>query len=577
MSDDQNQIKNDNRFTQMKKLFELYGDAEVNLVTTPINGSSHLVFATIRLLPKDSFQSYTSNVVIQDCDKQKFFFRKVIMKAQDAINWYRTNNGEYICTPLATSTSVLGASDYKNHIIQVANFTDENIWGEFALPLTEQNILERWGDNPCPFLGYDSARIHRRFSESAYLQFLLQNTKAIKFIEQSLYIDLSKYPEYLGGMTLILPNPIIKSIEEHLIPANETNTQELCLFKFNAYPSQSLDKLKLISLTENLGFLKNVKSYSIPEDGILTIPQTIPFQSQGYFLVHDDFGCLEFRAPTSYLRAMNLSINIHSKKIQVNSKESNRKSAPEYQYTQDIFSSASSQVVGAVTPDQIYERTMNAKNNRLRMAKKRASGQVWFKKENRLEALEQIGELISKAQHKVSFYDPYFGDLQLTQYMKFSRKDLEIKILTSKSAFETGNDKSMQYRQTYFSTVLKYLKTVIQTLTSKNVVKKNSNISSQLQRNIKIFGMQLGHLEKEFPNISCVVLNQSTPDLHDRFLQVDDDIWFIGHSFNEIGKSNSLMLKVPDAKEVSAHLSIIEDGEQCLPFETFVGRCNEIS
>lgn len=535
MSKNQNQIGSDKRFIQMKKLFELYDYAEISLVTTFVNQSNSLVFSTIRLLPKDSFQPYTFDLVEEKCDKQKLFFRKVVMKAQDAIKWYRTENGTSLYTPSPVSESLFNQAEKEPNLIQQANFTDENIWGEFALPLTEQNILERWGDNPCPFLGYDSARIHRRFSEFLHLQFLLKNEKAIRFIEQSLYIDLTKYPEYLGGMTLILPNPIIKSIEEHLIPANEANTQELCLFKFNTYPSQNLDKLKMTILTENRGFLKNVKQYSIPENGILTIPQTTPFQSQGYFLVHDDFGCLEFRTPTGYLRSMNLSIDVHSKKIQVKSKKNNTRKSSDYEYGNDVFERASQQVIGAVAPDKIDERVINARSRRLRIAQKIASGQVWFKKENRLEALEQIGEIIFKAQRKVSFYDPYWGELQLTQFIKFRYQNISVEILTSKYVFEDSYPTNMKQK-------------------------------------ISDFNSTLNKLRKLYPNISCKVLDQNKPDLHDRFLAIDNDIWFIGHSFNQIGESDSLMLKVPDPQEVIANLEVIKSNDACLDFEDFMSK-----
>lgn len=64
------------------------------------------------------------------------------MSAKDAINWYRTKNGTPLNTPRAEEQ--FGEINSKPNILfKEDDFTDETIWGDFGIPLTEDNFF-RW-------------------------------------------------------------------------------------------------------------------------------------------------------------------------------------------------------------------------------------------------------------------------------------------------------------------------------------------------------------------------------------------------------------------------------------------------
>ncbi len=502
MIEENNNIIND--------LLKYYEYAEIRLATfRDKNKVINLVFASVNLLPKGCDKSYTSDLSSISTKVGQIYFRKVFMKAEDAIIWYRVINGYKLKTPIPYDIDFNEKLD--NLDIQEASFTDETLFGDFGIPISEEGLFDIWGDNCAPFLGYSQARIHRRFGNQEKLAPLLQSNKAIVFLSNSLHIDLQEYKEYLGSMVLILPNPIIDTINDHLTRNNEYK-EEKRLVKIYPYSTQTLNNLKFITFETYLGLLRNVQIITIPENGIISFEQYNQSLSNGYFIVHDELGCIYFKAPTAYLRQMNLSMGMISNTRKVHTKLSAKKNSPIYDYDVSEVGYTSDSIVGNITEDNIYTLVENAKRERLRQKKILTTGQRWFEKENRKEALDEIGQLISKARERVIFFDPYFGVEQITQFLtRASVIDMEIRIVTS----------------------------------------NNSQLTESFKSNLKIVE------EKIRTKIDCVIVKEQKL-LHDRFLVLDDEIWFLGHSFNQIGESNSLMLKVPEPKSIWRYLQEIE-------------------
>lgn len=516
----------------MNELFELYEKAEIRIVTATVKSDtpkhkSRLVFATIRLLPKDVHQSYSTQVI---CGPDHTFYRKVVMPAKEAIQWYRTSNGTMLHTPHA-GNQFNKPDEVSEYDIQIADFTDETTWGEFGIPLNEKNMLDLHGDNPAPFLGYNSARIHRRFGAQNELLYLADEPKVIEFIKQGVFIDLNQYREYIGGMVLILPNPIVKSIENRLLQTKlDGQEQELRLLKLNTYPSQSCEKLKLVNFEIYLGILKNFRTINIPANGVVAIPHENAYQSHGYFLVHEEYGCLEFMPATSYLRQVSFNSELIDSRLSVKTYENNKHTSAPYEYESSLAHVQKETVIGTIKSDEIYNRVVEARYQRDLDKKRLSSGQFWFESDQRLFALEKIGQIISEARVSVEFFDPYFDALQITQFsLRVRVKGVKVVIVTSKLAFPKIED-------------------------AKEMQKQINNV------NDRKIGL----------DISCIVLNQNKPVLHDRFLTIDGTIWFIGHSFNQIGVKNSFMTKVSDSSSIFPQLERIKNHSESIDIKRYV-------
>ena len=520
-------------------LLSKYSDAEVRIATTKINNKPRLLFATVQLLPPNSHKSYTGDLIKFKNKGDTVYFRKVVMTASEAINWYQTNELLPLPKPKEGSTLFDYDIDKKPKDSIEINLTNETSWEneDFIIPLKENNMISFINGNDFPFLGYSKDRLHRRFGYQDDLKLLIKNEKINLFLKNSLYVDLSKYHEYLGGMILILPNPFIESIECTLL--NPNSDEEKNLFKFNPYSFSDLASLKLIYFEVYLGNLKNLKIHDIPESGILILPHRNPKQKIGYFLYHEQFGCLTFNPPNSYLRKMNLNLHVVENDVRVETRENNKNSSKSFGYNVQRLTHGSGQIFGNITNIEIFDRVANAINERHLIHKKIESGQVWFNKNNREEALETLHNIIKEAKKRVIFFDPYFGELQISQYALIPAiNKIETQIVTSRLAFK--NDK-------------------------KEIVKNAEKFAEQL----KNYESQLN----DKLTITCFVLDQKHPMLHDRFLIIDDNVWFIGHSFNQIGTTNAFMLKIPAPNDVLKELNNIKSNT--ITLDEFIKKYSE--
>lgn len=580
---------------QPELLLNYYDYAEIRYAIAVANGTFKLIFATVRLLPKDKPVSYTSDAIRSNHGDITMIARKVVLKAEDALKWYRRDDNLSAPTPSSEQRILNFEVDNKNQKSIAIKLTDETVWGDFGNPLREKSFFNEFSDNSAPFLGYASDRIHRRFGQQNGLKELLELEEIRLFLKQNLFIDLRKYYEYLGGIVLILPNPIIESIEDRLF---QTEEGEKRLLKLNAYPSQNLSKINLINFETYLGNLKNLQiidSEAIQSDnGLIIIPHTNPYQSHGYFLLHDDLGCLELRQPTSYLRQANIRMSMHTEKVAISTRQSESKNAKNYTREISLAEKVSEHAVGELIPDEIYDRVVKARQERQLMIEKIESGQVWFSRDesdDRQKAIDLIKEITLQAEERVWFFDPYFGDLQITQFAVIpSLNDVPTEIITSRQVF--ANEKSSKKNKNKFnfdciSLKKLFFRYIPPSLEKSGLIKTtkdyistffnfafDTNCDNSQDSRITAQSMldELNHVKsqsrKDNLPLECCVLDSNNIPLHDRFLVVDEDVWFIGHSFNQLGLQNSFMIRVPAPQELLLKLDAIKS--QAISLENFI-------
>jgi len=67
--------------------------------------------------------------------------------------------------------------------------------------------------------------------------------------------------------------------------------------------------------------------------------------------------------------------------------------------------------------------------------------------------------------------------------------------------------------------------------------------------------------------VEVMVLPGKSPALHDRFLVVDEEVWFLGNSLNTLGVRASMIIKLPNPDEVIRKLE--EMLKQAVSFNTY--------
>jgi len=161
--------------------------------------------------------------------------------------------------------------------------------------------------------------------------------------------------------------------------------------------------------------------------------------------------------------------------------------------------------------------------------------QRWFGNNTREDAMTFLRVRIGKAKNRVMVADPYFGVLQIPQYLlAITSHTVKVTILTSRLAFEgipsaENNEGDMP--------------------------EDDSNISLDSSRRLEIFSTEIAQI-KDAGNtdFEVKVLPSKSPDLHDRFLVVDEDVWFLGNSLNTLGTRASMIIKLPNPDEVLKEL-----------------------
>src|SRR5580693_8418724 len=97
-------------------------------------------------------------------------------------------------------------------------------------------------------------------------------------------------------------------------------------------------------------------------------------------------------------------------------------------------------------------------------------------------------------------------------------------------------------------------------------VKRNSE-----QRRLEAFAAAIGTFARRgIRNAEALVLIGKVPPLHDRFLVVDERVWFLGNSLNALGDRASMILQLPDPEQVIHRLQALR--QEAVPFEEYVKR-----
>lgn len=484
-----------------------------------------LLFATITELTHDRSAPTSMSGVDSFSLKgngERLYFRRTILSKEDAINWYRSLGEGETPTPVPTherdrETKLDGVP------IQVPRMEDDQPWPALGLPITEE-LFSGPGQhtiNPAPFIGSVPGRLHRRFGDNAGLEAFLGDANAQAFVARRMHINLFDYQEYLGSAVYIAPDPVVKQIDNFMVPAKDGHGERI-IYRIVPRPSQSLDGVRVTAFDKEARLLTSFKTYPVPADGILEVDKGTCMGEYGFVVTHDKYGVLAYQPSSSFLRQMNLDIRVSSgsrRKVRVPSGDSPNAPAMEYQAAMGS-ESASNSVLGEAKNPGAGARVAAETRKRERLAEAKHYGQRWFAEGSRDEAAHFIRELLRGARSRVMIADPYLGALQLGQFLyALHGSEVSITLLTTKLAF--------------------------------NPKLKETKLG--LLEAFKHSLEELNMYQKLVPEVSII----SASSLHDRFLVVDDDVWFVGNSLNSLGEKASMIVRLPNPNEVIERLQAL--------------------
>jgi hypothetical protein len=483
------------------------------------------------------------------------FFRRVLLSVQEAIDWYRALGSGDDKSPTPSRHEERN-STYDGIKIEISKLTDDPTWPYLGLPIGEGLFAHLSGrSHPAPFIGNTPARIHRRFGSQDGFDLMLADDKAAAFVARRLHVDLRLYREYLGSVAFVAPDPVLKQIDCFMIPASADRGERI-FYRFVPRAGESLAGLKITTFDEQAHLLTDFSTQDIPADGILDIDKGDCIGAYGYVVAHQQHGVLAYSPPYPFLRQMNLSMHAgtqESKKVSVPTGESANSPRMEYPAAQRSTLASESRIGDGPRIPNINARIVIAASRREKIANAKQYGQRWFSDGSREEAMRFIQGELRRAKSKVMIADPYLAGLQLGQFLyAVNPETTSVTLLTSGLAFKTKKQNSS--KPGFWKRI-----------------KKKLGFSTRKQDPSKIddFSQQLAQLKKDAKVTAEAYVLQSSV-LHDRFMVIDDTVWFLGNSLNTLGDKASLIVKLPNPDEVIDQLEGMLN--QAISFDSYKER-----
>jgi hypothetical protein len=485
-----------------------YEWAVLNLAWWACEEKRELVLGFVELCSTDSSEpigvepkrKYTDKIV----SNSYLSYTRYVMPACDAIEWYEN--------------AIQGIAAYpmeKEEILMISEMQALTDWPSLMLLDNDQN------DYPFLSEGWNT-RVH-----SLYPDVQLQGIKAVKsypgyvkWLSEQFLFDFNNFHEYWGSMHCAFPNPVLRSLNSTRgILENKTETVDIELVTRRG---TSLEGLTLIH--EEKTHTGTSAMHAIPiRDPFIRIIFGREVGEVTTSVVCTERGLIAREGPYPFLREINFQVGIHSgvKNIEVPA-AGKKKPAEIYQVpivSNDVPKSIhfdERQVEGIPIDQRLREEHYRRK----RKKKAIEQGQRWLHG-NEQEAKTFLRKRIEAARKRVWVIDPYFAAREFFSFVLAAKTGVDIRIFSSVDA-----------------------------------LKRNSSIdgASNIEEGWVLFN-QLEKSKEQFPNkIEVKLMTGKQPEIHDRFLVVDDNVWFSGISLNQIGERAALLMKVYDPEPVISEI-----------------------
>lgn len=534
--------------------------AVVRLATYfPVSASRpRLLFGSVSLVTNDRPRPPSS----KDADSHKVgkgksgkvFFRRTVLDAHSAIAWYRSVGTDSILTPVPTGPSEVQKS-WDGIAVSSGSFEDDPQWPALGVPLGTDLFSNAGGPgDPAPFRGPGAPRIHRRFGDNTGFEAIMADKSAIEFLKRRLHLDLSDYIEYLGGLALVVPDPVLRRIQHFIVPGQKIHEPERLVYRLIPRSGQRLDDLRLTILERRSNLLSRFETIDVDSDGIVSVESSLPFDQTGYSISHPVHGVIAYQQPLPFIRAVKVSVGVAGRKIRVDVPRTESPRSPTESYEVTEYAHEFPIVAGEEGRDAIV-KVVNAEQRRIRRAAAKQYKQTWFDDGQRDEAVSFLRGQLARARSSVMVADPYFGARQILEFLQaVPRTQIDFTILTSRLAFEG------RYAEVADASENE----------GQGNLESSSDMPSETER-LASFTHSLTTLTtRGMKSVVALVLNGKPPPLHDRFLVIDDEVLFLGNSLNALGARASLILSVPDGEPILARLRAM--ASLALPFAAYASR-----
>jgi len=470
-----------------------YEHAVVDMACLFHNKVCYLVFAAAQLLPAEFGSpadeeptSYTFRILKSG---GRLVRRRYVVTAKQALAWYHD------C--LTGEVQLLGGDEHYRPLHE--KLFPEPSWPHLAT--TEDFIVISDVEG--------SLRVHHLMPHDTppmLSQLCDAAPSAVAWLCSELGIDFLRHPEQFGSVHLLLPNPVLRDLQIKLhIDEQGVEKSVLRLSPRRNHSANGLEVMMLEHRPTGISAIQTV----IAEGSYLEIPHAGTAEKFELLIRCSERGVLVWKKDRSYRTKMHLGLEVTGTKkvIQVPGKGG-------LSFNVEVRERVSEQVIGKPSrANGIPARLRKGQYDRQRTLAAEGLGQKWLHR-NQEEATTFVRQLIGAAKHRVWIIDPYFATAELFSFAAATAYlSTEVTILTGASTALTKPDVHDKEKEAGEVMLLN---------TSRNVMK----------------------------HIQVRVMTGAMPTVHDRFLVIDDDVWFTGNSLNSLGERAGMMIKLPAPEPV---------------------------
>ena len=520
----------------ISKIKNNYSEVLFHIIWTFVRDSSgveirNLVFGLLEFYPNElgaipieeqrnkvgKIGIYYQRVQIGSVEYVLQLYRSIAEKKIIPIFW--KENGEI-------DIDILKESKDAEKNIQCGNMQYVRQWPNFTLS-------KRDDENGIPFIAdaWDVCRIHQIFPDirEQSLIDLVTFPNVGEWLKEYLTWDISIYPELIGGVYLVLPNPFYSSKLIHMIPGEgEDKLGDFVKIDFKRRSKAQIPNLKVVPFEKTYFGVSGCEESDLTEDTI-TIHLAGRAEKFGFY-VKDSEEIIDYEFFNGFLKGFSLDILTGYAVKEIHKPGADRTSLV------DVYSSFNT-VKSIEKERNIDRRFIEAEIFRRRNKKVKDTGFKIFYN-NHDEAEKFLQELINSARKSIVIIDPYFSTMELFDYaVHVSVDGMSITIVTSAEHLKSKSRIKGLYADG-----------------------KEPLIGDE-------FKAQLDRYNKWESGKQSTFVMTGDPAIHDRFLLVDDDAWFCGGSFNEVGNRLSCIIKIPDSRLIKEQIDDILSSDRVKEFD----------
>ena len=468
----------------------------------------HLLFGMVELRPSEfpdalGSPEYTHRATSKG--RKYLYYRRFVMRAKDATEWYKSAaDGSPITLPGDPKHPTPG----DGAPLSAGRFGQEPRWPE---TITSDDLVFAPG-------WMTPARVHFLVPQEPFpanVSEILRVQRNRERLEDWLNFDIvDAFNEYQGVLCIVAPNPIFRAIDRSHLGSSDTDSAETVAYKIVGRQGQTPSGLCLTATNERVHGPLTPIVHKFNHNPITKCRFPTRIYKEGISVTHSDYGLLHWRRPAPLVRSIRVTANFTGTRKVVQVPTIGGRPGDRYEVHE--VGDESKSVIGKPSNDPIY-RFAEAEGRHTRFQLTKNYDQQWFCQTPR-EAAQYVRERIGSAHKTVFIIDPYFAGRELMAFgHAIRRRGVHLRILSSTKGLKKSN---LGERAVEAGALLQEI--------------CSSTFSGLNKPEIRILG--------------------GSPAVHDRFLVIDESVWFSGNSLNSIGERAGMIVKLPDPEPVVERL-----------------------